>query len=203
MNSLPKYETVTHESSAFALLKHVKRGLVRDLFLQRGMFWKLINALREKRQITPTVGLPPQPEPNKPWQRMLNLLPPDAPAPPEYGPFDHSLPEDLREKAGAQYKARYEFKFAWWEELDGIMGGAVPGQFQGDANYKLAELQDWREFIAACALYDPPATDLLAFAAYHDPRAYMTRNPDERPWDGQKKFVFMTLPPPSNSLQTR
>lgn len=195
MNSLPEPETATLESSAFARLKRVKRDLVLDLFLQRGMFWKLIKNLREKRKITPTVELPSQPEPNKPWQRLMNLLPSCAPAPPEYNPFDHSLPQDLREKAEAQYEARYTFKFAWWKDLDDIMRRVVPRQCQGDENYKLQELQDWREFFAACTLYDPPDKDLPTFAAYHDPQAYMTSNPDETSWYEQKRFVFMTLPP--------
>ncbi len=50
-------------------------------------------------------------------------------------------------------------------DLTSVIGRVLPARYVSfDWNYSV-----WGDFFVACLLYDPPAGDLLAFAAYRDP----------------------------------
>lgn len=184
MKSLPERRTETLDSSAFSDLQRLKRSLVLDLFLKQGAFWEMVRDLRKKKDITAPTGLPPQPQ--APWQWPMDLLPPGAPDVPQSPPPED---EDLHDE-------EHEFRLLWWRELDRAIEHAIPERLSGSNTDGHVERSYWRTFVAACVLYDPPETDLLAFAKYHDPPAYAVVGPNGSIMSkADANFVVMRVPP--------
>jgi hypothetical protein len=157
-------ELTIYNSRAFLRLKNFKQDLVLSLFLRRGHFWEMVWSLREKRSITAKVQLPPLA--TESWMEPMKLLPADAP---EYPGF-HAPNDDKGDY--------YRFVSHWPRDVGTILSAVLPNELWEVLDYRFDDLHYFynreylRTFCAACVLYDPPETELLAFAAYHDPPAY-------------------------------
>ncbi len=158
-------EPTIYNSRAFLSLQSLKQNLVLNLFLRRGHFWEMVRDLREKRNITARVQLPP--EATASWQEPMDLLPADVPEYPGY-----KAPNEDKHDF-------YRFASRWSKDIGRILSAVLPNELWHTLDYRLGQQihnfynrEYLRTFCAACVLYDPPETQLLAFAAYHDPPAY-------------------------------
>jgi hypothetical protein len=172
-------EVTIYESRAFSRLRAFKQGLVLDLFLRRGLFWELVQGLRDKRGIVASVQLPPVAA--EPWMEPMRLLPADAPEYPGY-------------KASSEAKEPfYNFYSRWSEDLGSILSSVLPDELGRRLDYRIREVSTFydrqylRTFCAACVLYDPPETQLCEFAEYHDPRAFSVGNLSSIPAPATKR----------------
>ena len=161
-----------------------------DLFLQQGLFWELVHGLRDRRGIVPVVQLPPSPS-----KHHDLLLPEGAPDPPK--PIGRPPEEEeLLEKWWSQEEKRHEFKAQWGHDLRSILEQVVPERYLGGPIHGHIEYETWQNFAAACVLYDPPDTQLLAFAKFSDPPPYSVGLPGRSlSRANREEFVSMTSPP--------
>jgi hypothetical protein len=129
-------------SSAERRLQAFRHELTLDLFTRSGPFWTEIAKLRQTRGIVA-----------EPWRLRVELhtmpvhLPPDVPP---KTPFAWE-PED---------RAPY---VRWLRQLDELHDRVIPHD-QRVAGIRFRSHDYWRDFLSACAVYDPPSDDLLGFA---------------------------------------
>jgi hypothetical protein len=192
MGSLPEADPrpKTYGSDAANRSRRLKRNLVVDLYLRRGLFWELVRDLRHERDILPLVERPPS---SSKYYDLL--LPQGAPNPPE--PIGTPPKEEEQaERWEAQAAKLQEFETDWKRDLVCILEQVVPEWYRGGLTQGNVEYRAWRNFIAACILYDPPDKELLEFAAFCDPPPYVVNLPhkDSEGWDYARE-VHMELPP--------
>ena len=135
-------------SDAELQLQRYKRGLVLDLFLRRGSFWNAVLGVRSHWNITAVRRLPP------PLPEAGHLAPGIGPNPP---------PPKMKPGEAEEWMECYNRWIADLQQF--IYRPLVPDRYHG-----LEWWPSWSNFLSACVLYDPPETDLLAFAAYDDPK---------------------------------
>jgi hypothetical protein len=150
MESVPEQHERTVDSDAAAQLRKVKHDLTLKLFLQDGTFWQAIKQLRHRWNITPTTQLPPRGLGSPPH-------PPNWAAPYQSSDWIHLSTQ-------------------WGYDLDKLVFRVVPERFRNLDYYLLL----WREFFAVCVLFDPPDTELPAFAEYGGPRPYRRDTAEEK-----------------------
>lgn len=107
-------------------------------------------------------------------------LPPPTPGPP--------VPEDEPDLS-TDPEERMEFHKRWQADLFEIQQQVMPERYRD-----VDSLRNWFYFLAACVLYDPPGTDLLAFAAYGDPKP-TTIHEDRFDDEDYAKLPHMVDPP--------
>src|SRR5215208_4489915 len=169
MGSLPEADPrpKTYGSDAANRSRRLKRNLVADLYLRRGLFWELVRDLRQERDILPLVERPPSS--SKYYDLLLPQGAPNLPEPIGIPPED----EEQAERWEAQATKLYEFETDWKRDLVRILEQVVPERYRGRLTQGNVEYRAWRNFIAACVLYDPPDKELLEFAAFCDPPPYV------------------------------
>ncbi len=135
------------QSSAEARLRRCRHDLTLDLYTKRGMFWIAVSGIRRRWNVPPRVQLPPE----QWWLHMPSSVPEAATAPPDEDEGDpwHLAPSPELTR--------------WTNELDelhdSVIGDAC--RFPGGVSRSRAQ---WSQFLSGCVLYDPPPTELLAFA---------------------------------------
>lgn len=80
----------------------------------------------------------------------------------------------------------------WEDELGSVVHKVLPQRFRN------SDLDaDWKRFVSACVLYDPPETDLLAYADLSGPSPYgfAARTANNPGTDPQKPLRVMQAPP--------
>lgn len=107
-------------------------------------------------------------------------LPPPTPGPPipEGEPDEHTEQEEWR-----------EFHTRWQGGVFEIQQLVIPERY-----HDITFFRDWFYFLSACVLYDPPGTNLLAFAAYGDPKP-TTIHEDRFDDDDYAELPHMVDPP--------
>ena len=169
-------------SSATAEIYDLKADLTISLYARRGPFWEMVKDVRERWGIEPKVVVPsPTMGGTSDPETLLR----------EPSPF---LPEDMPDP----YEEKEEwdrFLLEWWIDLRRLQEQEIPEKYRdtGLGN-------EWRRFFALCVLYDPPDTELPAFAevvgpepeTFLDPRA-----PDDLP----KVDIRMLNPPVKTRLE--
>ena len=160
-------------SDAELQLQRYKRGLVLDLFLRCGSFWNAVLGVRSRWNITAVRRLPPP-------------LPEDGHLAPGIGP--NPPPPKMKPKEAQEWTECFN---RWIADLQRfIYRPLVPDRYHG-----LEWWSSWSNFLSACVLYDPPETDLLAFAAYDDPKP---QTPHGHRWlqgTVDEQFPRMVAPP--------
>ena len=150
--------TSKHPSTGFRM--RFKRSLVAQLFARNGAFWEAVRKLRSEWRIEAVRRLPP---PNPDLFHSEDL----CRAPQEWG--------EREDWVGSleEYRLRWKpfgdeddlDKYQEWErDLEAAVVAAIPQRFVALDIY-----QDWPRFVAACALCDPPETELLEFADWGGP----------------------------------
>lgn len=161
-----------------------RRDLTLDLFTQSGAFWDAVRELRDGWRVVATRALPPSPPPGSlvaaGYVSVLQM-PERFHVPPE--PDDTVLagiidlhrrrPElpPLTEEQIAEDRALHtrlhlgQWGFALRDLASDLDDRGVVDISAGGTD-DLA-WQRWLPFLSACALYDPPETDLLAFAEHN------------------------------------
>ena len=160
-------------SSAEAEIYDLKADLTISLYARRGPFWEMVKDVRERWGIEPKVVVP-SPTMGGTSDPETGLREPN--------PF---LPEDMPDR----------FLLEWWIDLRRLQEQEIPEKYRDTGLGS-----DWHRFFAVCVLYDPPDTELSAFAevvgpepeAFLDPRA-----PDDLP----KEDIRMLKPPVKTRLE--
>ncbi len=127
-------------SSADRRLQSLKSELTLQLYLKDGAFWDAINALRERWKIQPEVRVP------SPGDRRLPSI------------YDRVDLDALKEPEHLVATG------PWYLDLAKLHDAVVPPDLQVRASRRVSRAS-WSAFLAACALFDPPKTELLEFAA--------------------------------------
>jgi hypothetical protein len=145
-------------SNVASSIERFKRSVVLDLFLQRGVAWKEVRAIRERWAITPIVRVPPE--------TWLNLHFPENGWPNRY------------DAEGKQASAWGKLASEWNIELHTLVKRLVPERYRPDP----IDQTGWAIFLSACVLFDPPETErgLLRFAERGGPRPIGLSPADER-----------------------
>ena len=175
--------TILH-SSATAEIRALKRELVLSLFTKRGSFWESVKEVRELWGITPRVQIPPS-----------ETAPLEPGFPTRFSPSPW-LPQEALARYEESGKEWWRCVMHWWVDLRGIQQQVLPEKYRDRG-----ALGDWNRFFAVCVLYDPPETELLAFAAFSDPEPegfYGSRVPEEADPDESSPHM---LTPPIKTLQ--
>jgi hypothetical protein len=171
-----------------------RRNLTLDLFTKHGPFWAAIVGLREEWGIAPVTAIPPFPPPGSAVAvGLVNALqmPERFHLPPE--------PEDRVLIGLKELDARHPGLML--EEICDYMRAIHPRVWVGTWVLALRDVladldrigtlvinpsgtdalawQRWLPFVSACACYDPPANDLIAFAG-HDHRPLDAMEATER-----------------------
>jgi hypothetical protein len=126
--------------------------------------------------------------PKRAWIYTTKLYPNTAPE----GSLDPGSPDYSEES----YKAWDEFLQQWHGDLNSVVDHLVPEKL------RIKTMSPgWQEFVAACVLYQPPDTALVAFANYAMPSAEVVLGPSPSA-TGLEKFINeqewprrMVLPP--------
>ncbi len=124
-------------------LRQLTRKLVLQLYQERGEFWEKVRDMRSRWGITPVVQLPPEVRRPLHYLRLPEQYPRSNLArlqEPTLYPRDMEIPE--RNK--------------WEWELDLIRIETVPERY--------SQASEWRWFVSACVLFDPPERGLIGFA---------------------------------------
>ena len=160
------------ESSAVARLRRCRHDWTLDLYTRRGAFWVAVNALRWSRGITACREVPPPPL----RLPMPSTVPESAVPPTAEDEDDPALPPPSAELA------------RWLGDLNDLHDSVVRDacRFPGGLTASRAR---WRAFLAACVLYDPPDTELLAFADHSPPEPEPVLPPDVLWWEGAPRAV--------------
>lgn len=155
-------------------LLRFKRDLVAQLFAQDGAFWEAVRKLRLEWRIEAVRLLPPP--------DLLGLFhPADLCRPPQEWGTREEWGESLEEYESLleKYESLEEYRSQWklfddeddldkyqeWErDLEATARATIPQRF-----LVIDVSQDWSRFVAACALCDPPETELLEFADWGGP----------------------------------
>ena len=160
-----------------------RRDLTLDLYTKQGPFWEAIAGLREGWGIESVASLPPSPPPGSAVTvGLLNAgqMPERFHLPPE--PTNRELlvlVEMNAQHPGLFSEAEIDhmqtvhrrLTVALWlnairDTLSGLRrSGALAINPSGTDDLAW---QRWSPFLSACACYDPPEADLLAFAAHDD-----------------------------------
>src|SRR5215207_386380 len=171
----------SYESGLAVALKTQRREFVIQLYKQRGSFWEAIRDIRARWRVTADTRLP------EPWS-FTNLYPDAAPE----GSPDPDSPHYSEES----HKAWDEFLEQWRGDLNSVVDRLVPEKLR-----TRTMSPGWQAFVAACVLYQPPATELVAFADYAMPGAEVILGPTpsagilERFLDERERPRTMVLPP--------
>lgn len=138
-------ETPYLGSSADKRLVRFKRDMVRQLYLKRGEFWQMIRDMRSHWGITAATALPPGVQ-----EPLLYLKLP------KQGPKS----DLVRLRVPTLYPREMEIleRNQWEFELDDIKAKTVHPRY--------SQASEWRQFLSACVLYDPPETALVEFGEY-------------------------------------
>lgn len=137
-------------SSAKQHFTRCLHDLTLDLFTRFGPFWKAVDEFRGKWDIDPVTKLPTESD----WTSL-----------PSVGPEASDLTIDSEDSEPHGPSRAPE---RWQEELRSLLQHlltngivpppcVIPGPFD-------RSLRHWSPFLAACAQYDPPEMELLAFA---------------------------------------
>jgi hypothetical protein len=126
------------------LVKDFKNELVISLYKQRGPFWEAVKEVRERWSIVAKAERPPT--------TPLSTLP---------SPGDFLLLPEGAPDYYAAYEEWHNFSSRWHLDIFRIQQQTMPEKYGGEDWWP-----QWRNFLSACVLYDPPREDLLAFAAY-------------------------------------
>src|SRR5215208_7796856 len=171
----------SYESCLAVAVKAQRREFVIQLYKQRGPFWEAIRDIRARWHVTVDTRIP------KPWP-YTNLYSDAAPE----GSWDPDSPDYSEES----HKAWNEFWEQWRGDLNSVVDRLVPEKLR----IKTMSPR-WQEFVAACVLYQPPDTELVAFADYAAPGAEVILGPSPSA-QGLEKFLdeverprSMVLPP--------
>src|SRR5215213_509452 len=171
----------SYESGLAVALKTQRREFVIQFYKQRGPFWEAIRDIRARWRVTADTRLP------EPWP-YTNLYPDAAPE----GSWDPDSPDYSEES----HKAWDEFLEQWRGDLNSVVDRLVPEQL------RIKTMSPgWQEFVAACVLYQPPSTELVAFADYAKPGAEVILGPTpsatilEKFLDQVERTRTMVLPP--------
>lgn len=122
-------------------LADLKRGLVLQLFRQRGWFWDAVEAVREKGDIEAKMAMPP-------IDRYLYIVLGREP------PAGYSGPA-VKERIRATLQ----------EEIPKLGSLTLPEEF-GEPSLLTGE---WADFLTACVMFDPPIDRLPEFSEYGGP----------------------------------
>jgi hypothetical protein len=177
------------DSSAAAHIRRIRHELVADLFMRRGLFWKLVRELRERKNITPSVAIPQR------QTTFETLLYPEGE--PQFPGLAEQPPDDQEE--ADRWREQHEeleaaFRKSWEQDLNSIITEVVPERYYDASLGRSLELNSWQGFVSACVLHDPPATSLLEFAQYSSPPYYRVLG-EGGVTSGRGKYVHMTVPP--------
>jgi hypothetical protein len=170
-----------YESGLAVAVKAHIRDWVVQLYKQRGPFWEAIRDIRARWHVTPDTHLPES------WP-YTNLYPDAAPE----GSWDPESPDYSEES----YKAWNTFLEDWLGDLNSVVERFVPEKLR----IKTMSPR-WQDVVAACVLYQPSDTELVAFANYAMPSAEVILSPSPSA-GGLEKFIeerecprAMVLPP--------
>ena len=111
---------------------------------------------------------------------VIAQLPPRTPGPP--------IPKGEPDSSTDQERWK-EFHARWQADIFEIQQRVMPERYRDVDSFR-----DWFYFLAACVVYDPPGTDLLAFAAYGDPTP-TTIHEDRFDDDDYAELPHMVDPP--------
>jgi hypothetical protein len=171
----------SYESGLAVAVKTNRRELVVQLYKQRGPFWEAIRDIRDRWHVTADTRLP------KPWP-YTDLYPDAAP--------ERSWDPESPDYSEESYKAWDEFLEQWRSDLNSVVDRLVPEKL------RIKTMSPgWQEFVAACVLYQPPGTELLAFADYAMPGAEVILKPSpsakrlEKFINERERPRAMVLPP--------
>ena len=171
----------SYESGLAVAVKTQRREFVIQLYKQRGPFWEAIRDIRARWHVSADTRLPER------WP-ITNLYPEAAPE----GSVDPDSPDYSEES----HKAWDEFLEQWRGDLNSVVDRLVPEKL------RIKTISPgWQEFVAACVLYQPPATELVAFADYAMPGVEVILGPTpsagilERFLDERERPRTMVLPP--------
>jgi len=141
----------SYESGLAVAVKTQRREFVIQLYRQRGPFWEAIRDIRARWHVTVDTRIP------KPWP-YTNLYSDAAPE----GSWDPDSPDYSEES----HKAWNEFWEQWHGDLNSVVDRLVPEKL------RIKTMSPgWQDFVAASVLYQPPGTELVAFADYAMPGA--------------------------------
>ena len=171
----------SYESGLAVAVKTHRREFVIQLYKQRGPFWEAIRDIRARWHVTADTRLP------KPWP-YTNLYPDAAPE----GSRDLDDPDYSEES----HKAWNQFLEQWRGDINSVVDRLVPKKL-----HIKTMSPGWQEFVAAYVLYQPPGTELVAFADYAIPGAEVILGPTpsagilDRFLDEVERPRAMVLPP--------
>jgi hypothetical protein len=174
-------EAAILSSSATAEIYDLKADLTISLYARRGPFWEMVKDVRERWGIEPKVVVPsPTMGGTSDPETFLR----------EPSPFEpEDMPDPYEEK-----KEWDRFLLEWWIDLRRLQAQEIPEKYR-DTGLE----SDWQRFFAVCVLYDPPDTELSAFAEVVGPEPEAVLDP-RAPDDLPNEDIRM-LKPPVKSLQ--
>lgn len=141
-------------SSSDSRIIDLREELTLSLFLRHGDFWESVRDMRNKWRITPVVNVPASLAHLEHRLRFHPGLDPWE----DFGSAQASYPED---------DVNIEVTSEWLLDIDSVFRCAVPDQALPDISlnyHRILVEVNWRAFIGACILYDPPPDKLLEFA---------------------------------------
>ena len=167
-----EYEPDVRFSDLGKRVEGFRREVVLQVFMQKGPAWDAVSERRRHWDISAKTGLPPT----------------------SSSYHNYPIPEHCGEEyiAGGRQSGEWvECAVRWGLDLDALRDQVVPEVYRrGPVD------TSWRRFLAACVLFDPPETDLLAFSKVGEPRPVGIL-PAEKPFDPNFGFPAhaMILPP--------
>ncbi len=189
------------KSSLFGPLEGHRRELVVDLACRSGVFWEQVESIRSGWAVSPMVAIPPE-IPRNTLHSPMKI--PDWSPPAPLDQLCRELVVDLDRWVGQDLPLGHSYEHHWKRVIEELLFETVPPALRLGAkqlgiapmlyrvihkahNTDLVYLNPWATFLSGCILYDPPDTDLDAFAncaAFPTPRLQAApivhiRDPDQ------------------------
>lgn len=137
-------------SSAERRIMRFRHDLVLSLYLRDGQFWEAVSGLRAKWEVCPECVIPSHAHLRAELRHAPNLA---------VDPEDPFAPHPDSDE-------NIESTRAWFNDLEWLLRVSIPDDLLPDLslNMRLFAEMDWRDFVGACVLYDPPPAQLFEFA---------------------------------------
>ncbi|MDP9363439.1 MAG: hypothetical protein M3Q10_04275 [Chloroflexota bacterium] len=145
--------------------------LTLDLFGRRGPFWEAVDWLRRRWSIRAHPGLPDWPDGGEVEERHIvawmpspwpdRLIPQAAPVLSGERCPEPWIASEKPGGEGAPAESSRPSKAQWWADLNWLHDLFVPASCTVEDG---SALLLWGPFLSRCVLYEPPPSDLVAFA---------------------------------------
>lgn len=157
-------------SSAERRFQAFRRGIVLDLYLQRGLPWRHVHWIRTKSGIEATPQVPPTLDPGR------------VHFPPGLAHHDWQWQPEQR-----------QMQREWMVLLHALHEAVIPDDLRVETPFS-SSLEFWMGFLSACVVYDSPPDNLLGFAD-HAVAAYGDFVNPVNPWSDDPETPEMLAAP--------